>query len=99
MTEPRIPCFKVGIGMGDAAFVHLFANAARPGTYCAIEQPGDVGVGDTINLLHRPRHGVTVGAVERAYHGHAELLPLLASLEDLPETWRSWARRGIARHR
>ena len=98
VTEPRIPCFKLGIRMGDAAFVHRFANAARPGTYLAIEQPGDVGAGDTIDLLHRPDHGVTVGTVERAYHGQADLLPLLADLNDLSEAWRTWARNNIARH-
>jgi MOSC domain-containing protein YiiM len=36
VTEPRIPCFKLGIRMGDASFVDRFADAARPGTYLAI---------------------------------------------------------------
>lgn len=98
VTEPRIPCFKLGIRMGDAAFVDRFADAGRPGTYCAIEQPGEIGAGDAITVLHRPRHGVTVGVVARAYHGHADLLPLLVDLEDLSEGWRDWARARIARH-
>jgi MOSC domain-containing protein YiiM len=97
VTEPRIPCFKLGIRMKDAAFVDRFANAGRPGTYCAIEQPGEVGAGDTIDVVHRPDHGLTVGTVERAYHGSTEALPLLADLEDLSESWRDWARRRIAR--
>jgi MOSC domain-containing protein YiiM len=99
VTEPRIPCFKLGMRMGDAAFVDRFADAGRPGTYCAIQQPGEVGAGDTINLLHRPDHGVTVGTVERAYHGRSELLPLLIDLEDLSEGWRDWARRRLSRDR
>jgi MOSC domain-containing protein YiiM len=98
VTEPRMPCFKLGMRMGDATFVDRFANAARPGTYLAIEHPGDVGAGDTITLLQRPDHGVTIGAVERAYHGHPELLPTLANLEGLSDSWRSWARRHLARH-
>jgi MOSC domain-containing protein YiiM len=99
VTEPRMPCFKLGIRMGDATFVDRFAEAARPGTYLAIEHPGDVGAGDTITLLQRPNHGVTIGAVERAYHRDPELLPTLANLEDLPDSWRSWARRHLARHK
>jgi MOSC domain-containing protein YiiM len=99
VTEPRIPCFKLGIRMGDAAFVDRFADAARPGTYLAIEQPGDIGAGDAINMLHRPDHGVTIGTVERAYHGRPELLPLLTELEDLSESWRDWARRQLSRER
>jgi len=99
VTEPRIPCFKLGLRMGDAAFVDRFADAARPGAYCAIERPGDVGADDPIFLLHRPEHGVTVGAVARTYHGRAELLPVLADLEDLSEAWREWARTRIAHGR
>jgi MOSC domain-containing protein YiiM len=98
-TEPRVPCFKLGIRMGDAGFVDRFADAARPGTYLAIEQPGEIGAGDAVTVLHRPGHGVTIGAVERAYHGRSELLPLLADLDDLDEAWRDWARRRMARSR
>jgi MOSC domain-containing protein YiiM len=95
VTEPRIPCFKLGMRMGDAAFVGRFADAARPGTYLAIEQAGDVEAGDPIHLLDRPRHQVTIGDVERAYHGHPQLLPVLVDLEDLSESWRNWARRHL----
>ena len=95
VTEPRIPCFKLGIRMGDAAFVGRFADAARPGTYLAIEQAGDVEAGDDVRLLHRPAHEVTIGDVEGAYHGHPEKVPMLLDLEDLSESWRGWARRHL----
>jgi len=97
VTEPRIPCFKLGIRMGDAAFVDRFAQAARPGTYLAIEAPGDVGAGDDIQLVDRPAHGVTVGMVERAYHGEPALIPVLIDVDDLSESWRGWASRAWAR--
>ena len=95
VTEPRIPCFKLGIRMGDAAFVRRFAEAGRPGTYLAIERAGDVEAGDPIDLLERPRHTVTIGDVERAYHGHPELLWKLVDLDDLSDGWREWARRHV----
>jgi MOSC domain-containing protein YiiM len=97
VTEPRIPCYKLGLRMGDAGFVDRFAEAARPGTYLAIEGEGDVGAGDTIELLHRPDHGLTVGTVERAYHGHPERLPELLAVDDLSEGWRKWARHALTR--
>lgn len=98
VSEPRIPCFKLGMRMGDAGFVDRFAGAARPGTYLAIESPGEVGAGDDIELLHRPDHGLTVGMVERAHHGHPELLGRLVVVEDLSTGWRNWARRQLQRH-
>ena len=99
MIEPRIPCFKLGIRMGDGAFVERFADAARPGAYLAIDQSGEIRAGDAIHVLHHPDHGVTIGTVERAYHGRPELLPSLTELEDLSESWRDWAHRQLARER
>jgi MOSC domain-containing protein YiiM len=99
VTEPRIPCFKLGIRMGDAGFVDRFATAARPGSYLAIDGEGDVGAGDTIELLDRPEHGVTIGMVERAYHGDAELRHRLVDLPELSTGWRDWAARAVARSR
>ena len=97
VTEPRIPCFKLGIRLGDEAFVRRFADGARPGTYLAIEESGDVGTGDPIHLLCRPGHAITIGTVERAHHGAAHLLPSLVDLDDLSAPWRAWARRRLAR--
>jgi MOSC domain-containing protein YiiM len=97
VTEPRIPCFKLGIRIGDAGFVQRFAGAARPGTYLAIEHEGDVGRGDSIELLARPDHGVTIGMVERAYHADPSLRQRLADLTDLSDSWRRWAAKAAAR--
>jgi MOSC domain-containing protein YiiM len=95
VTEPRIPCFKLGLRMGDAAFVKRFADAARPGTYLGIDDEGELGAGDSIELVHRPDHGVTIGMVERAYHGHPELRQRLLDVADLSEGWRAWAARAL----
>jgi len=97
VTEPRIPCFKLGLRMGDASFVDRFADAARPGTYLAIETEGEVCAGDTVTLVDRSVGGLTVGQVERAYHGHPKLLPLLVESPELSEAWRSWAARALER--
>jgi MOSC domain-containing protein YiiM len=99
VTEPRIPCFKLGIRMGDAGFIDRFAYAARPGSYLAIDTEGDVGAGDVVELLERPDHGITVGTVADAYHGRADRLEELAGLADLSEPWRNWARHALARSR
>jgi MOSC domain-containing protein YiiM len=97
VTEPRIPCFKLGIRMGDAAFVDRFARAGRPGSYLAIEAEGDIGAGDGIYRLHRPGHGLTIGVVERAYNAAPDLVDRLLEVDELSDSWRNWARRQIAR--
>ena len=48
VSQPREPCFKLGIRMGDSDFVDRFADARRPGTYLRIIEPGLVTAGDEI---------------------------------------------------
>ena len=50
VSQPRFPCFKLGIRMGDAAFVKEFERAERFGAYFRIVEDGDVGAGDVIEL-------------------------------------------------
>lgn len=93
VTQPRIPCFKLGIRMRDPDFPRRFARAGRPGAYLRILEEGDVAAGDAVEVVARPDHGVTVGMVERAYHADRQLRPRLVGLEDLPASWRVWAAR------
>jgi MOSC domain-containing protein YiiM len=53
VSQPRVPCFKLGIRMGDGHFPRRFAEAARPGAYLRIVREGQVGAGDAIRILSR----------------------------------------------
>ena len=60
VTQPRMPCFKLGIRFGDGRMVKAFAKASRPGAYLRIIEAGELGVGDDVTILSRPEHGVTL---------------------------------------
>ena len=96
VTAPRIPCFKLGIRMGDDSFPRRFAAALRPGAYLAIVQEGEVGAGDPVEVVHRPGHQVSVRTVARAYHGERGLVADLLDAPELPEGWRLWAEQHQA---
>ena len=49
VSEPRLPCFKLGIKMEDPGFLRRFGRAGRPGAYMRIIDEGDLGAGDTIH--------------------------------------------------
>ncbi|HMF05158.1 MAG TPA: MOSC domain-containing protein, partial [Acidimicrobiia bacterium] len=79
VSEPRLPCWKLGLRMGDALFPRRFTRAARPGTYLRIVEAGDVGAGDDVRVVSRPDHGLTVGDIWRVYHrDHRDVASLLA---------------------
>ncbi|HKV38464.1 MAG TPA: MOSC domain-containing protein [Blastocatellia bacterium] len=51
VTQPRVPCFKLGIKMGMPQFVRMFLRSCRVGFYLRVLQEGEIGAGDTIELL------------------------------------------------
>src|SRR4051794_31277832 len=61
-VQPRLPCFKLGLRIGDPAFIKRFAHASRPGAYLRIVREGELGAGDTIDVdvARLPDHGVTM---------------------------------------
>jgi MOSC domain-containing protein YiiM len=95
VSQPRTPCYKLGIRMGDPRFPARFAVAGRPGAYLRIVTPGGIEPGDAIRVLSRPGHGLTVGDVERAYHADRTLVRRLLDVPQLPESWVAWARHVL----
>jgi MOSC domain-containing protein YiiM len=96
VAQPRQPCFKLGIRMGDAEFVDCFDEAARFGAYLRIVREGDVGAGDEITVIPRD-DGITLvelGTVTR--DADVAFLDRIIADRAIPEGWRDWARRRRA---
>jgi MOSC domain-containing protein YiiM len=91
VAQPRIPCFKLGLRLGDPQFPRRFAAAGRPGAYLRILVPGEVSPGDPITVSHRPSHGLTVAHVARVYHTDHDLAADLLRAPELADAWRAWA--------
>ncbi|HEY7266851.1 MAG TPA: MOSC domain-containing protein [Solirubrobacterales bacterium] len=72
VSEPRLPCFKLGHRMGTQRFVKRFARARRTGTYLRIVEEGELGAGDRIQVVSRPDHGVTIGLFAEARLGNGD---------------------------
>lgn len=62
VSEPRVPCATFQHHMDQrSGWVKRFTEAGRIGTYLRVIRPGDVMAGDTVDVVSRPDHGVTVG--------------------------------------
>lgn len=96
VRQPRLPCFKLGLRMGDRRFPPRFLRAARPGAYLAIRAAGEIGAGDPVVVAHRPAHGVTVGVLAAAYAGDRGLAPALLAAPELTDDWREWALQRVS---
>ena len=93
VTEPRFPCYKLGLKFGRDDIVKKFLASGRSGFYLAVLKEGLVGAGDTIEPLSRDPHGVTVTDIVHLYINdktNVELLQRAVQVEALPEGWRSY---------
>ncbi len=93
VSEPRVPCWKLGVKMEDAAFPRKFTKAGRPGAYLRIVREGVLAAGDPVHIIERPGHGVRVKDVFRIYTRERTNARLLLEVPGLSEDWKEWARR------
>jgi MOSC domain-containing protein YiiM len=99
VAQPRLPCFKLGLRMGDPRFLKRFAAAARPGAYLRVVREGEIGAGDQIDVLSRPAHAVTSALVSRALLREPQLLGAALQAPELPAGLRGWMQERAATSR
>lgn len=96
IAQPRQPCYKLGLRVGEPGFVKRFAHGSRPGAYLRIIEEGDLGAGDPIEIVHRPDHGITSRLVFDAILRDPALIPLALQAQQLPSHLRAWMAQRIA---
>ena len=98
VTQPRMPCFKLGIRFNRSDMVKRFLQSGRTGFYLAVLTEGEVAAGDSIELLERDEHNIPVADVVNLYRGDAsnqELLLRVSELPSLPNSWREYFRKRL----
>jgi MOSC domain-containing protein YiiM len=100
VTEPRMPCYKLGIKFGRTDIIKRFLASERTGFYLSVQREGEVGAGDAIELIGRDEHNVTVADITRLYardKSDVETMRRAIALEALPESWREHFRKLLAK--
>jgi MOSC domain-containing protein YiiM len=98
VTQPRMPCYKLGVRFDRPDIVKRFHQSGRSGFYFAVEREGAVGAGDSIERLSRDEQRLTVAEVVALYAGDAANQPLLqraSSHPSLPVGWRDYFRKRL----
>lgn len=91
VSEPRIPCWRLGVRMNDKLFPRRFTEAMRPGAYLRLIVEGSIGAGDEVRVVERPSHGLTIRDVFRIYTRDHDEIPRLLSVPQMSESWKDWA--------
>ena len=98
VTQPRLPCYKLGIRFQMDDMVKRFLASARTGFYLAVTREGEVGSGDRISAISRDSNAVPVSEITRLYvakrYGQEEIASVRRALlvTALPESWKAYFR-------
>jgi MOSC domain-containing protein YiiM len=98
VVQPRLPCFKLGLRMGDPLFVKRFGLASRPGAYLRIVAEGELGAGDAIAVQRDggQDHGVSVRLVSDAILVDHGLIPRALEAPQLIPKLREYMTEELA---
>ena len=93
VTEPRMPCYKLGLKFGRPDIIKRFLASRRTGFYFAVVRGGMVGAGDAIELIGREQQEISVADITRLYafeRNDVEALRRAIEVEALPESWKGY---------
>ena len=100
VTQPRLPCHKLGVKFGRSDILKRFLASGRSGFYFSVRREGEVGEGDEVELMGRDENNVTVADILRLYtrdQDDVETLRRAVAIEALPESWRERFRQQLAK--
>jgi MOSC domain-containing protein YiiM len=98
VTEPRMPCYKLGIKFGRADIIKRFLASRRTGFYFAVAREGTVSAGDAAELVGREQQEISVADITRLYAFEKNDLKSLRraiEVEALPENWKGYFRHQL----
>jgi MOSC domain-containing protein YiiM len=101
VTQPRLPCYKLGVKFDSHDMVKRFLASGRSGFYVAVSKEGEVGAGDAIKVVSRDPNAVPVAEIVRLYIAPRYSQDDVASVQrtlrvgDLPESWKEYFRERL----
>ena len=98
VTQPRMPCFKLGIRFDRPDMVKRFLHSKRTGFYLAVLHEGEVAAGDSIEFTDRQESGLTITDIVNLYtvdSENQEFLRRATELPALPDAWKEYFRKRL----
>ncbi len=90
ITQPRVPCFKLGIRMNDPKFVKIFMQAQRTGFYLRVLEEGEISAGDSIELITPAPQKLTVRDINNLlyFERDPEIAKRALDIDGLAPSWQ-----------
>jgi MOSC domain-containing protein YiiM len=92
ISQPRVPCFKLGIRLADKRMPKMFALSLRTGFYLRVLREGTIKAGDTVDVVARGQCSLSIRSLFDAYlkPNDRDALRLLTRAMEIPELSMEW---------
>jgi MOSC domain-containing protein YiiM len=93
VRQPRMPCYKLEAKFQRDDMIKRFLRSGRSGFYFSVEAEGEVGEGDSFELISRNDDGITIAEMNHLYvqeKYNRDLLQKAIATAALPEDWREY---------
>lgn len=103
ITQPRMPCYKLGIRFQMNEMIKLFLDNRWSGFFVAVTREGEVGAGDEITKLGQAQASVSIPEIVRLYVAKSyssddvRLVKRAIAVDALPESWKKYFREKLNR--
>jgi len=93
VRQPRMPCYKLAAKFQRDDMIEHFLHSGRSGLYFSVDEEGEVGEGDSFELISRNQDGITIAEMNQLFardRYNRELLQKAIATGELPESWRDY---------
>lgn len=101
VTQPRLPCYKLGLRFEADDMVKRFLASGRTGFYLSVAKEGEVGAGDEMKVMSSDPNGVPVSEITRLYgekkYSDADVAGVqrVLQVDALPDGWKDYFRERL----
>ncbi|HET6430993.1 MOSC domain-containing protein [Dyella sp.] len=104
VTQPRVPCFKLGIRLGDRDMPRRFAESLRSGVYLRVLREGSIEAGQPVEVIAEDGERIAIRALFEAYFRPNDcralaVLEQALAVPALSDEWRRQITRRLQRRR
>jgi MOSC domain-containing protein YiiM len=101
-TQPRMPCYKLGVRFGRMDMIRRFLASARPGIYFKVLGEGKIQVGDNIQIIRKDKNNISVKDIVYLYVNreraeNVDMMRRATKIPALPEGWKNEFQENIER--
>ncbi|MGQ8338563.1 MOSC domain-containing protein [Sunxiuqinia sp. A32] len=85
VSQPRQPCYKLGVRFGNQSVVREFLESSYPGVYVRVLKDGAVRKGDVMNLMQKAANSLSLVDVFSLFSRNIDNKELLEQAISIPE--------------